>query len=134
MKALTFSKPFQYLFESIIYRQGRPSYRRSTAMQCYILLHQDHARLQPSNASALYFLENALLSLYQLLTRGTSDRPQYIGTWSPPLWDFRRLSWSPPLRGTFVASVGRFRYVGPLSPQWVASATWDLCTSRYVGS
>ena len=28
-------------------------------------------------------------------------------------WDLCRLSWSPLLRGTFVASAGRLRYVGP---------------------
>ena len=63
-----------------------------------------------------------------------------MGSGSPPLrgtlslqlvasatWDLCRLIWSPPLRGTFVASVGRLRYVGPLSLQLVASATWDLC-------
>ena len=73
-----------------------------------------------------------------------------MGLGSPQLvtaaWDFCRLSWSPLLRGTFVASVsrlrygtfvapvsrlhygtfvasvGRFRYVGPLSPQLVAAS------------
>ena len=42
-------------------------------------------------------------------------------------WDLCCFSWSPPVRGTFVASVGRLGYVGPLSPQLVASGTWDLC-------
>ena len=43
------------------------------------------------------------------------------------MWDLCCFSWSPPLRGTFVASVGRLRYVGPLSLQLVASAIWHLC-------
>ena len=63
-------------------------------------------------------------------------------SWSSPLWDLDHLcyvgpllpqlvtsamgSWSPPLRGIFVAPVGRFRYVRPLLPQLVASAIWDL--------
>ncbi len=42
-------------------------------------------------------------------------------------------SWSPSLRGTFVASVGRLRYVGPLSLQLVTSAMWDLGLLHYVG-
>ncbi len=41
-------------------------------------------------------------------------------------WDLCRLSWSPPLRGTFVASVGPLRYVEPLLLQLVACAMWDL--------
>ena len=38
-------------------------------------------------------------------------------------------SGSPPLRETFVGSVGRSRYVEPLSLQLVAPAMWDLCLS-----
>ena len=33
----------------------------------------------------------------------------------------------PQLRGTFVGSVDRLRYIGSLSLQLVASAAWDLC-------
>ena len=39
-------------------------------------------------------------------------------------WDLCCLSRSSPVRGTFVASVGRLCYVGPLPPQLVSSATW----------
>ncbi len=35
--------------------------------------------------------------------------------------------------GIFVASVGRFRYVGPLSSQSVAFDTWDVSCHCYVG-
>ena len=58
-------------------------------------------------------------------------------------WDLCWLSWSPPLRGIFVGSVGRFRsgdmvtsimgpldrlcYVEPWLSQLVVSNTWDLC-------
>ncbi len=67
-------------------------------------------------------------------------------------WDFWLLqlcrtyyfSWSPLLRGTFVASVGPLHYVEPLSLQLVASAigslslqlvasaTWDLCRLSWL--
>ncbi len=40
--------------------------------------------------------------------------------------DLCHFSWSPPLRGTFVASVGRLHYVGPLLPQLVTSAMGPL--------
>ncbi len=37
-------------------------------------------------------------------------------------WNLCRLNWSPPLRATFVASVGCLHYVGPLLLQLVAFA------------
>ncbi len=54
------------------------------------------------------------MPLYQLLIYGACGRLRYIvsvmGSWSPQLRD-----------------CGHLCYVGPLSPQLVASATWDLC-------
>ncbi len=54
-------------------------------------------------------------------------------------WDLCRLSWSLQLRGTFVALISCFHYVGPWShslrgpwtPQLDASVTWDLDRLRY---
>ncbi len=49
-------------------------------------------------------------------------------SWSPPLRGaFVALSLR--LRGTFVASIGCLYYVGPLALQLVASNTWDLVAS-----
>ncbi len=41
-------------------------------------------------------------------------------------WNLCCLRWSPPLRGTFVASVGPLRYVEPLLLQLIASAMGSL--------
>ena len=59
---------------------------------------------------------------------GLLDRLCYVEPRLPQLvisdtWDLCRISWLPLLRGTFVASVGCLRYVGPLSPQLVTFTT-----------
>ncbi len=103
-------KPFQYLFESIIYRQDRLSCGRSTAMQWYIFLHQDHDRLQSSLArvSDLSADTLLLLPLYQLLIYGACGHFRYVvsaawnilplrETWLPWLWDRRRVCYKGPL-------------------------------------
>ncbi len=84
------------------------------------------------------------MKLWSFLLCGTLAAASAIGPWSLPLRDLRHFhyvklvasalwDWSPPLRATFVASVGCLRYVGPLLPQLVTFAsTWDLCPPSWT--
>ena len=48
-------------------------------------------------------------------------------------WYLCHFSWSSLLRGTFVALIDRFRYVGPLSPQLITSALREILITSAMG-
>ena len=75
------------------------------------------------------------MPLYQLLIYGTYGRLRYfvfvarnlcLNYVAYAMWDLDRLGY-----GTFVASVGRLRYVGSLSFSW-SPLLWNLDHFRYV--
>ena len=104
-------------------------------MHWYIFLHQDYTRLQSSFARVSDLSVDTLFLL-----------PLSRSTRSSAIWDLDCLrygtrvasavgTWSPLLRGIFVALVSRLRSLspqlvasamGPLSLQLVISATWDF--------
>lgn len=100
-------------------------------MLWYNFLYQDHARLQPSNTSALDSPTNSLLQLYQLLRYGILIAFRYVELKfqliASATWNLCRFSWLSPTRRTFVSSVGCLDYVESLSPELVDANTWDLC-------
>ena len=100
--------------------------------------------LQPCLVKVLDHSADSLLPLYRSISSLLVRLRVVPAPWEIRLicaiWDLSRFlyvrSWLPPVRGiSRLRSVGpgRFRYVESLSPQLVASATWDRCRLRYMG-